>query len=53
VVYSDGSHADGEGGVDLWPKGADGLGSSLQRINVTTYGNDPNNWTTSVLTPGK
>jgi hypothetical protein len=53
VVYSDGSHADGESVVDLWPKGADGLGSSLHRINMSAYGNDPNNWTASTPTPGK
>jgi hypothetical protein len=53
VVYSDGSHADGESAVDLWPKGADGLGSSLHRINMSAYGNDPNNWTAAAPTPGK
>ncbi len=35
VVYSDASP---------WPTNADGFGPSLQRISVTSYGNDPVNW---------
>ncbi len=27
-----------------WPLEADGLGSSLERLNAATYGNDPINW---------
>ena len=53
VDYSDGSHSGGEpGDVDLWPAGADGLGSSLTRTSTTLYGNDPNNWTAATPTPG-
>ena len=35
VTYSD--HAP-------WPTAADGLGHSLQRVNLSAYGNDPVNW---------
>jgi hypothetical protein len=53
VDYSDGSHSSGEpGDVDLWPIGADGLGSSLTRTSTTQYGNDPNNWSAATPTPG-
>jgi hypothetical protein len=53
VNYSDGSHPGGEpGDADLWPKEADGLGKSLTRTSTTQYGNDPNNWTAAVPTPG-
>jgi hypothetical protein len=53
VDYSDGSHPGGEpGDVDLWPTGADGLGSSLTRTSTMLYGNDPNNWTAATPTPG-
>jgi hypothetical protein len=52
VVYSDGSHPDDcPGGVDLWPVGADGAGKSLNRVNPSLYGNDPNNWTAGVPSP--
>lgn len=27
-----------------WPTAADGLGHSLQRVNLSAYGNDPVNW---------
>jgi hypothetical protein len=30
-----------------WPTNADGLGSSLERLNATVYGNDPINWRAS------
>jgi hypothetical protein len=30
-----------------WPTNADGLGSSLERLNAATYGNDPINWRAS------
>lgn len=43
VAYSD---------HDPWPAGADGLGASLQRIQVEEYGNDPANWLASTPTPG-
>jgi hypothetical protein len=45
VNYSDGSHPDDEpGAVDPWPVEADGNGSLLQRIQLSLYANDPNNW---------
>jgi len=54
VGYSDGSHPqDCPGGVDLWPGGADGGGSSLSRTNPDLYGNDPDNWQAAVPTPGQ
>jgi len=54
VTYSDGSHHDDSaGGVDPWPVGADGLGSSLTRLFSHYYGNDPNNWTAALPSPGE
>jgi len=38
--------------VAPWPAAADGAGLSLQRISVSTYGNDPVNWTASTPNPG-
>jgi len=35
-----------------WPVAADGFGPSLQRVNVTAYGNDPGNWVAATRTPG-
>ncbi|MHC4742607.1 MAG: lamin tail domain-containing protein, partial [Planctomycetota bacterium] len=35
-----------------WPKSPDGLGDSLHRININTYGRDYSNWTASAPTPG-
>src|SRR6185369_915967 len=35
-----------------WPSDADGLGQSLQRLNTSTYGDDPVNWTAGGPTPG-
>ena len=35
-----------------WPLEADGLGSSLERINPGLYGNDPINWSASSATHG-
>ena len=51
VVYSDGSHPVGD---DPWQptSDADGLGSSLHRISLTEYGNDPINWQAGIPTPG-
>jgi len=43
VTYSD--HAP-------WPTSADGLGDSLQRIEVAQYGNDPVNWKAAPPTAG-
>jgi hypothetical protein len=34
-----------------WPAGAAGLGSSLERINPTAWGDDPANWKASAGTP--
>jgi hypothetical protein len=53
VRYSDGSHPDDfASGVDPWPAGADGLGSSLSRLAPEHYGNDPNNWQATAPSPG-
>ena len=53
IRYSDGSHQDDfAGGVDPWPTGADGLGSSLSRLYSHYYGNDPNNWQAATPSPG-
>ncbi|MHC4744019.1 MAG: lamin tail domain-containing protein, partial [Planctomycetota bacterium] len=53
VTYSDGDHSsDVPGGVDLWPVEADGGGMSLNRIDTSLYGNDPNNWTAQTPSPG-
>jgi hypothetical protein len=62
VNYSDGSHPENcPGGIDLWPLEADGGGMALTR-KVTTdpsatlrtgYGNDPDNWTAALASPGK
>jgi hypothetical protein len=35
-----------------WPAAADGAGSSLQRLDLSAYGNDPANWFAAGLTPG-
>jgi hypothetical protein len=37
--------------VSPWPPIADGIGPSLQRIEVTEYGNDAANWTSVIPTP--
>jgi hypothetical protein len=53
VNYSDGSHPENcPGGVDLWPKEADGLGKSLSRKVSTDYGNDVANWESAIPSPG-
>lgn len=35
-----------------WPVAADGIGSSLQRIDANAYGNDPANWVAAAPSPG-
>lgn len=35
-----------------WPTDADGQGSSLERKQITEYGNDPKNWKAADPTPG-
>src|SRR6185503_20525172 len=35
-----------------WPLAADGLGSSLQRLNPANYANDPANWVAANQSPG-
>lgn len=35
-----------------WPRGADGIGLSLQRVSVTGFANDPTNWVAAVATAG-
>ncbi|MBL7154153.1 MAG: lamin tail domain-containing protein [Phycisphaerae bacterium] len=53
INYSDGSHPENcPGNIDLWPMGADGEGSSLNRIDPRLYGNDPNNWSQRPPSPG-
>ncbi|MHC4742543.1 MAG: lamin tail domain-containing protein, partial [Planctomycetota bacterium] len=49
VEYSDGSHPLGD---DPWPTEPDGHGYSLTRTWPELYGNDPNNWTPQLPTPG-
>jgi hypothetical protein len=54
VKYSDGSHPENcPGDVDLWPVEADGSGQSLRRKVPTDYGNDPDNWTIALPSPGE
>jgi len=54
VNYSDGSHPENcPAGIDLWPVEADGNGMSLTRKFSTDYGNDPDNWTALVPSPGE
>lgn len=36
-----------------WPTAADGQGYSLQRSNLSYFGNDPVNWTAAAPTPGR
>lgn len=36
-----------------WPKEADGLGHSLQRIDTTAFGNDSSNWMAAQPSPGR
>ena len=36
----------------VWPKTADGFGSSLNRVSATAYGNDVTNWVAASPTPG-
>ncbi|MHC4314875.1 MAG: lamin tail domain-containing protein, partial [Planctomycetota bacterium] len=53
VTYSDGLHPDDvPGGVDKWPREADGLGKSLSRKVSTDYGNDVDNWQAATASPG-
>src|SRR3990172_41462 len=52
VNYSDGSHPDGDE-PDLWPTQPDGGGYSLTRTWPGLYGNDPNNWTAQIPSPGE
>jgi hypothetical protein len=43
VVYDD---------VSPWPSHADGLGSTLTRVNLSGWGNDPQSWAAATATPG-
>lgn len=53
VNYSDGSHGENfGGGIDPWPRQADGMGPSLNRLSSKHYGNDPSNWQATIPTPG-
>ncbi len=38
--------------AEPWPVAADGMGSSLQRLVLTAYGDEPTNWFAAGLTPG-
>ena len=38
---------------ESWPSEADGTGKSLQRIDLSTFGNDPKNWKAADPSPGK
>jgi len=54
VNYSDGSHPENcPGSIDLWPVEADGGGMALTRKVPTDYGNDPDNWTAAIASPGE
>ena len=35
-----------------WPVMADGMGRSLHRVSLSTFGNDPANWVAGLPTPG-
>jgi len=53
INYSDGWHPeDLPGGVDYWPREADGFGKSLSRKVSTHYGNDVANWQAATPSPG-
>ena len=55
VNYSDGSHDEDFPelpGGDPWPIGPDGWGYSLTKTWPHLYGNDPNNWTAQLPSPG-
>ncbi len=53
IGYSDGGHGGNfEHGIDPWPSAADGLGLSLNRRAAFRYGDDPNNWTAAIPSPG-
>jgi hypothetical protein len=56
VNYSDGSHDDDFPelpGGDPWPIEPDGWGYSLTKTWPNLYGNDPNNWTAQLPSPGE
>ena len=56
VNYSDGSHDEDFPelpGGDPWPIGPDGWGYSLTKTWPHLYGNDPNNWTAQLPSPGE
>jgi hypothetical protein len=53
VNYSDGSRGeDFPRHIDPWPVEADGGGLSLNRLFPSRYGDDPNNWQATIITPG-
>ena len=54
INYSDGLHPENcPGGIDFWPVEADGDGMALARKVPADYGNDPDNWTAALASPGK
>lgn len=54
VKFSDGSHPEDYPDLpgDPWPTTPDGLGSSLDRITESSYGNDVGNWQAATPSPG-
>ncbi|MBN1505583.1 MAG: lamin tail domain-containing protein [Sedimentisphaerales bacterium] len=53
VTFSDNAHPESfPGGVDPWPKAANGWGYSLTRVLLDHYGNDPNSWQAAFPSPG-
>jgi hypothetical protein len=53
VTYSDGSNdEDYEPASDPWPETPDGSGKSLEKMSLSSYGNDPNAWHAADPTPG-
>ncbi|MHC4726543.1 MAG: lamin tail domain-containing protein, partial [Planctomycetota bacterium] len=53
VSYSDGFHPENSpDGIDHWPTTPDDGWVSLSRVSPQNYGNDPDNWTASLPSPG-
>ncbi|MHC4783611.1 MAG: lamin tail domain-containing protein, partial [Planctomycetota bacterium] len=54
VNFGDGSHPEDYPNLpgDPWPTSPDGLGSSLNRVSDSSYGNDVANWQGSTPSPG-
>ena len=53
VTYSDGAHPENSpDGIDHWSRTPDFGLVSLSRVSPENYGNDPDNWTASLPSPG-